>query len=223
MVAHVEWRSAYRIIPSVYPPRPVFEDVAQPGDLNAVLALESATNPRILTQAGELSLVRPDELLPGQSAAVIMAAFAHTKPSRFSDGSYGVYYAAADEPTAIAETAYHRLRFITDAGMRSEIVQMRVYAAHVRGTFDDVRARSARSAIYDPANYAAAQQYARRIFSANRLDGIVFRSVRRPAGECVAVFRPRCVSNPRVERHLQYRFEDGRFIGAMELGPLEGT
>lgn len=220
MVARLEWREAYRIIPSLYPPVGIFDDVADPADLEAVLALESATNPRLLTQAGELSLVRPEERISGAGTTPIMAAFTHTKASRFSDGTYGVYYAAHDQETAIAETAYHRLRFITDAGLRSEIVHMRVYAARVRGEFDDVRSKGARSKIYDPQELAYAQRYARRLFDENRVDGVLFRSVRRSQGECVAVFRPRCVSECRVLRHLQYRFEDGRFMGALEITPL---
>jgi hypothetical protein len=42
----------------------------------------------------------------------------------------------------------------------------------------------------------------------NIVDGIVYRSVRRREGECVAVFRPARVSQCRVPHHLQYRFED---------------
>ena len=217
MVSKLDWREAIRIIPSIYPPVGIFDDVTDPADLEAVLALESATNPRLLAQAGELSLIRPEERISGEGSTPIVAAFTHTKPSRFSDGSYGVYYASHDQETAIAETAYHRLRFITAAGFRSEIVHMRVYAARIRGEFDDVRAKGARSKLYDSDDLRYAQQYARRLFDENRVDGIAFRSVRRPPGECVAVFRPRRVSDCRVLRHLQYSFEDGRFTGAMEI------
>jgi RES domain len=219
VVSRVDWRESFRIIPSLYPTIGIFDDVADPNDLEAIFALEAATNPRILAEAGELSLVRPEERISGEGTTPIMAAFTHAKPSRFSDGTYGVYYSAHDQETAIEETAYHRLRFITDAGLRSEIVHMRVYAAHIRGSFDDIRDRSPRAKVYDPDNYASSQQYARKLYEANRLDGIVFRSVRRPAGECVAVFRPRRISDVRVVRHLQYRFEEGRFLGALEIAP----
>lgn len=147
MVTLVDWRTAYRIIPSIYPPVGIFDDVAEPEDLEAVIALESATNPRILTMAGELSLVRPEERITGGGTTPIMAAFTHTKPSRFSDGTYGVYYAAHDQETAIAETAYHRLQFIVDAGLRSEIVHMRVYSARIRGEYDDVRGKGDRKSV----------------------------------------------------------------------------
>jgi hypothetical protein len=223
LVTRLDWREAFRIIPSIYPPIGIFDEVADPRDLEAVLALEAATNPRVLGEAGALSLVRPEERISGEGSTPIMAAFTHAKPSRFSDGSYGVYYSAHDQETAIAETAYHRLRFITDAGFQSEIVHMRVYVARIRGEYDDVRGRSARSKLYDRIDYAYAQHYARRLFERGRIDGIVFRSVRRPQGECVAVFRPRRIERCRVLRHLQYRFESGRFLGAMEIRTATGA
>ena len=46
-----------------------------------------------------------------------MAAFTHLNPegSRFSDGSWGVFYAGNDLNTAIAETRHHRERFLRNA------------------------------------------------------------------------------------------------------------
>ena len=43
-----------------------------------------------------------------------MAAFTHLNPqgSRFSDGSYGVFYCARSRDTAIAETRYHSALFL---------------------------------------------------------------------------------------------------------------
>lgn len=217
MVSALDWRVAYRIIPSLYPTVSLFEDVVDPADLDVVLALEAATNPRVLDEAGELSMVRPEDRISGPGTTPIMAAFTHTAASRFSDGSYGVFYAAHDEATAIAETAYHRGRFLREAGLRSEIVQMRVYRARIDGRYDDVRARSKRAAIYDLDSYEASQTYARRLYERNVVDGIVFRSVRRAAGECVAVFRPTRVRSCIEFRHLEYRFEDGQLIAVLAV------
>ena len=208
MVTPLQWRAAIRIIPSLYPVVGIFDEVVDPHDLEVVLELEAATNPRVLDAAGELSMVRTQDRIAGPGSTPIMAAFTHTMPSRFSDGSYGVFYAAHDEATAIAETAYHRARFLRDAGLRSEIVQMRVYRARIDGSFDDVRPRSLRSTIYDANSYAASQKYARALYVKDVVDGIVYRSVRRHEGECVAVFRPRRVKSVKVLRHLEYRFEN---------------
>ncbi|MDQ2865530.1 MAG: RES family NAD+ phosphorylase [Candidatus Eremiobacteraeota bacterium] len=217
MVSRLDWRAAYRIVPSLYPVVGIFDDVADPRDLEIVLQLEAATNPRVLDEAGELAMVRAEDRISGAGATPIMAAFTHAMPSRFSDGSYGVFYAAHDEATAISETAYHRGRFLRDAGLRSEIVQMRVYQARIDGRFDDLRARSLRASLYDPNSYAASQRYGRKLYVQNVADGIVFRSVRRDGGECVAVLRPRRVRSCEVVRHLEYRFEDYRLTAVLAV------
>ena len=77
-------------------------------------AIESAFNPRLRDAVGDLALVPRDERVVGPGAGYIMAAFTHVSPdgSRFSNGTYGVFYAAQREATAIAETRYHRERFM---------------------------------------------------------------------------------------------------------------
>ncbi|HEV7180466.1 MAG TPA: RES family NAD+ phosphorylase [Candidatus Baltobacteraceae bacterium] len=222
MVTRLDWRAAYRIIPSLYPTVGIFDGVAAAADLEVILELEAATNPRILDAAGELAMVRPEDRIAGPGATPIMAAFTHTKPSRFSDGSYGVFYAAHDQATAVAETAFHRARFLRDARLRSEIVQMRVYRARIDGRFDDIRSRSLRSAVYDPGSYAASQKYGRRLYVKNEVDGIAFRSVRRSEGECAAVFRPRRIHSCHILRHLEYRFEDFALTAVLEVDAVSG-
>jgi len=57
--------------------------------------------------------------------------------------------------------------------------------------------------VYHATAYAAGQELAQRL-RASGSGGIVYSSVRRPGGECAAVFRPRLLSNCRQERHLAY-------------------
>ena len=220
MVSALLWERACRIIPSRFPWVGIFDQVSSPADLPVILELEAATNPRVLDEAGILSMVRTRDRIAGEGTTPIMAAFTHTRPSRFSDGTYGVYYAGNDEATAIAETAYHRSLFLRYANLRSEIVQMRVYTARIEGSFEDLRRRSKRSPLYDPDSYAASQIYARKLFERDVRDGIVYASVRRSGGECVAAFRPRCISFCTVTRHLEYYFEDFRLTKVLVVKSL---
>lgn len=199
----------------------VFDRIADPAHLNTLLELEAATDPRVLEEAGNLSMVLPADRISGPDTQPIMAAFTHTRRSRFSDGSFGVYYAARDEPTAIAETAYQRARFLKDAGFPNERLDMRVYTATIHGALDDLRTRTSRSKLYYPNSYAFSSAYAARLRRQNVVDGIVYRSVRRAEGECVAIFRPARVSRCRTRYHLQYRFEDYRLIAVYNLALRE--
>jgi hypothetical protein len=220
MISRVRWDAAIRIIPSRYPLVGIFDDVADPVDLDVIVALAAATNPRLLDETGELPLVRAADRVSGPGTTPVMAAFTHTRPSRFSDGSYGVYYAAADEPTAIAETAYHRGQFLRDAGFPDERLDMRVYAARITGRYDDVRGLPATDAIYDPGSYAASQAHAAPIYAVDELDGVVANSVRRTGGQCIAAFRPRRVHDCEVVHHLEYRFADYALVAVIAIEEL---
>jgi hypothetical protein len=221
MTKRIRWETAYRIIPSRYPVVGIFDDVADPRDLEIVIELAAATNPRVLDEAGELPLVRPADRVSGPGTTPVMAAFTHTRPSRFSDGSYGVYYAAADESTAIAESGYHRARFLRDAALPDERLDMRVYTARITGRYDDLRARPLGDPIYDPASYAISQAHALPLYTADELDGIVATSVRRPAGQCVAAFRPRRIHDCATLHHLEYRFANYELAAVVNIEARE--
>jgi hypothetical protein len=222
LVTALRQRSAYHIIPSRYPTIGIFDDVADAADLDAVIAIAAATNPRILEEAGDLHLVRDRDRIAGPGSTPIMAAFTHAKSTRFGNGAFGIYYASFDEGTAISETAFHRGRFLRDARLPNERLDMRVYALDVDGSYDDVRARLPPDALYDPdpAHYAAPQSYGLRVYQEDRLDGIVFRSVRRHGGEGVAAFRPKRLSRCVVAHHLEYRFREYAFEGALTISAI---
>src|SRR5262249_60401972 len=100
--------------PARAPPIQLFERVADPADLDAVFAVEALTNDRVREEAGELARVLPEDRVSGPGSSFIMAPFTHVAPigGRFTDGSFGAYYAARTIDTAIAETKYHPPRFM---------------------------------------------------------------------------------------------------------------
>lgn len=210
---HVLWRPAWRIVPSRFPPIDLFERIADPADWEALIALESLTNDRIRDEVGNIALVPVVERVSGPGTSVIMAAFTHPNPdgSRFSDGSYGVFYAAAELATAIAETRYHREAFMRATSQPRMELDMRVYTVELDGELHGLTGqRDASPDVYDPQDYSASQALAARL-RAEGSSGIIYDSVRHADGTCAAIFRPRCLSNPRQERHLCYVW-DGRAI-----------
>lgn len=105
----LNWNPAYRVIPTRYPAISVFDRIASADDFDALYALEALTNDRVRDELGQIELVPRTERRFGPGSGPIMAAFTHLNPlgSRFSDGSYGVFYCARDADTAIAETVHH--------------------------------------------------------------------------------------------------------------------
>ncbi|MGH7664042.1 MAG: RES family NAD+ phosphorylase [Gemmatimonadaceae bacterium] len=215
-VRRVAWKPCFRIIPSRFPTVPLFERVADPADLDAVLAVESLTNDRLRQEAGKISLVSPGDRVTGSGASYIMAAFTHPAPvgGRFTDGSFGAYYAAHDEATAIAETRYHRERFMSATQQPAMELQMRVLIARLDGDLHDIRGRrSALPTIYDANSYEASQHLARALRSTGSW-GIAHDSVRHAGGECAAILRPPVLSHCRQGRHFIYQW-DGERIDAV--------
>ena len=215
-VSHIVWQPCYRIVPSRFPPISLFEDVADPADLDAVYAIEAMTNDRLREEAGELSLVPPEDRVSGPGSTTIMAAFTHLNPEgdRFTDGSYGVFYASLTVETAVAETTHTRVRFLAATDEPAQELDMRVYAVDLTADLHDIRdLRDERPALYNPAYYAESQHFAAELRDAGS-DGIVYDSVRDDGGECVAVFRARLLSNSRQERHLCYVW-DGTMIATV--------
>ena len=211
-LASVRWSPCYRIVPSRFPPVSLFDGVADPADLEAVFAIEALTNDRLRDEVGDIALVPPEDRVSGPGTTAIMAAFTHLNPegSRFSDGSFGVFYAARQLNTAVAETSYHRERFMKATNEGAQELDMRVYAVDLRGSMRDLRKGRRFGALHSKSDYSHSQSFGFKVRAAGG-DGIVFKSVRHEDGECAAVFRPRCLSDCRQERHLCYLW-DGKAI-----------
>ncbi len=225
-LARVRWAHAYRVINSRYPPVDVFERVADPADWDALLRLEALTNPRVRQEWGEIALVPPDQRVSGSGASWVMAAFTHVgRPSRFSDGSYGVYYAASTLATAVRETAYHFGRFLlATTEPRGTLLELRVLtSANVNQRYHDVRV--GHPELHLPDDYAPSQAFARPLRE-HGSSGIVYNSVRDRGGTCLAVLRPKAIPLPRQGAHLRYHFDGTRIdrwfrIGDRDWQPLE--
>lgn len=211
--ANVQWTPCYRIIPSRFPPVSIFDEVADPADLEAVFIIEAMTNDRLRDEAGDISLVPPEDRISGHGSTPIMAAFTHLNPQgdRFTDGSYGVFYAALSLDTAVAETRHHRTHFLAATQEPAQELDMRVYAVDLAASLHDIRGQYTEfEPFYHREHYGDSQRLALQLRGQGS-DGIVYRSVRQQGGECAAVFRPRLLSNCRQERHLCYVW-DGQAI-----------
>ncbi len=218
----VRWSPCYRIISSRFPPIQLFERVADPNDLDAVFAVESMTNSRLRDEVGELSHVLPAERVSGPGASWIMAPFTHISSpgGRFSTPYFGAYYAACDVVTAIAETVYHRQRFLAATREAPTEVDMRVLQAQLRGELHDLRGqREARRDLYNADDYGASQRFATLMRGRGSI-GIVYNSVRRAEGQCAAIFTPRALSKCRQGAHLTYVWDGARITSGYEKSGL---
>jgi hypothetical protein len=212
-VSQIEWTGAVRIIRSAYPPIDLFEDIADPADWPLLISAEQKTNPRIMETVGNLDLVPTERRVGGSGASYLMAPFTHIsmdRPSRFTDGRYGVLYAGKVFETALFETLYHHGRFMgRTAEAPGWTSQFREIILSVHATLHDLRQAGSANPALDPDDYGASQGLARTLKTSGA-DGLVYPSLRHFGGECAALFYPNCASDPVQGRHLDYHWDGER-------------
>ena len=214
-VTDLDWPGAVRVIRSIFPPIDLFEDIADPADWPLLISAEQKTNPRLMESIGRLDLVPAGRRVSGPGASYLMAPFTHAspdRPSRFSDGRFGVLYVAEDFDTALFETIHHHALFMMrTAEAPSWTSQFREIILDVRARLHDIRrGGKAVRLVLDPEDYAHSQSLGRDLHAMGS-DGLAYPSTRRPGGECAALFHPDLAGNVRQGRHLDYHW-DGRRV-----------
>ena len=147
--------------------------------------------------------------------------FKHWQASRFSDGSFGVWYGSESIETTVFESAYHWYRgLLSDAGFErmAVIAERKVYLVACSAALLDLRqAAGEYSDLLHPSDYAFCQSVGARIHREGH-PGLLTQSVRRPAGENLAIFNPAVLSNPRHNYQLTYRLEGLQIVVEKQLG-----
>jgi hypothetical protein len=145
----------------------------------------------------------------------ILWPFKNWRASRFSDGSFGVWYGSDSIETSVHETAYHWLRgLLADAGFERErvVAERKVYRVACDAALLDFRSSlDAHPELLHPTDYRFCQSVGARIHREGH-PGLLTRSVRHSVGENVAVFNPSVLSDPRQVATLTYRLEDDRIV-----------
>jgi hypothetical protein len=147
--------------------------------------------------------------------------FKHWQASRFSDGSYGVWYGSESVETTVYESAYHwHQGLLCDAGYDRDVVisERTVYWVACSAALLDFRtATEQHPDLLHPSDYRFCQAVGARIRREGH-PGLLTQSVRRHQGENVAIFNPMVLSNPRHHCQLTYRLEAGRIVVEQQPG-----
>jgi hypothetical protein len=163
--------------------------------------IEGLTNDRLRDEVGDISIVPVSERLAGPGASPIMAAFTHIGfPSRFTDGSFGVYYASNSFQGALAEVLHHRARFLLRTAERKTQFDLRTYIGRLAAELHDIR--GGWPEVHDPHSYVRSQSLAHELRGAGS-NGIAFDSIRYASAENIAVFRPSILAAAPGKAHVR--------------------
>jgi hypothetical protein len=209
-ISNIRWPEAFRIIRSRFPPIDLFEDIADPADWDALASAEMKTNPRYELLVGRLDLVPVADRVAGPGSTWVMAPFTHIstdRPSRFSNGTFGVYYAANSFEGALAETMRHHALFMArtaeEPGWTSDFREL---IGEIDAGFHDVRADANFAACLDPDSYVASQALGDQLRAVGS-NGVAYPSVRH-----------NMVGIPRQGRHLAYHWDGVRVDQLKDVG-----
>ena len=210
----LDWSAAARIVSGRLRPQAVFEGVARPEDMEAVLEILSAGRVRI--SAAELPA-------PAAGVSYVLAPFLTPRASRFSDGTFGVLYAASSAAVARAEAGFHLARFMAATAEPPQPLLLHLLRLAIRGgSFADVGTVAKRYPELldpDPASYARPQAAGAALRAAGA-DGVRYPSVRAPKGTCAGVFRPRCVQRCQLVARLTVEWTGDALGEWWEVRPL---
>jgi len=181
--------------------------------LRDLFDLDNATNDRLRGESGQLPGIGMDELVFGvPNFRMINAAYTYARPegSRFNDGERGAWYCAFELDTALAEVSFHKTVEYQEIGRFDDSVSYQALLADFTASFHDLRGAAdfpnPWAACLDPASYLASQGLAARLLDAGSM-GVIYPSVRRPAGTNLACFRPALVGNVRKGQAYRLTWE----------------
>ena len=123
--------------------------------------------------------------------------------SQFNGPDRGAWYAALETRTAQAEVAFHKTVQLAKVGRFEDDVTFDDYRADFSDECHDLCSPNNWTDCLDPETYVQSQALAERLLDNGSL-GIVYPSMRRSSGTCLACFRPALVMN--VRKGTTYRF-----------------
>jgi hypothetical protein len=197
---------ACRLVPSRHSESVLARIADDDSHLQDLFELDHATNDRLLAENNLAPGIRVHELVFGVPYfRIVNAAFCHPHPlgSRFNGPDRGAWYAGFEVETAQAEVAFHKWVELVEVNWLEESVSYDEFFADFSAEFHDLRGGGGFKSCLDPESYVASQSLAATLLQADSL-GVVYPSVRRPGGTCVACFRPVLVMN--VRKGATYRF-----------------
>lgn len=211
-VSLVRRNDTHRLIPSRYSrsDESVLARIADDdAHLRDLFDLDHATNERLLAENNRLPGIGIDELVFGVPYfRIVNAAFCHAHPfgSRFNGPDRGAWYAAFELRTAQAEIAFHKSVELAEVGWTKEELTYDDYLADFSAELHDLRGDDRFGRVLAAGSYVASQELAETLLEGGSL-GVVYPSVRRSGGTCLAAFRPAIVMNVRKGRTYMFRWD----------------
>lgn len=202
----ISFHDTHHLVPMEH--RNPVEGALPVGVRNVLDRLVSVTDMLAASEAGKNANINRELVSGVPESSIINAAFVYTNSNgnRFNDARRGAWYAGIELKTSQSEVGFHKLRLFADTGYDGAArFQYRNFLADFAGEYHHLSSREQARCLKPgpvPECYSPGQSLASQLLYAGS-NGIVYPSVRKPGGTCIACFRPALVYN--VRRSARYR------------------
>lgn len=201
-----DWQACYRIFSNKFPPEAIWESYDyNANEIRDFLELINLTR-SISHNSSELSCIDPQDYVFGEGASWIMGCFTHIgKPSRFTDGRYGVFYGSDSIETSIKEKVFHlESERKNSKNIPDEVISQRVIQTRICEKLHTINPEEHLHLLSPDTNdYPRPQAFALKL-KESKSWGILYPSVRNPSGQCAAIFRPRALKAPYHVTYIRF-------------------
>jgi hypothetical protein len=201
----------FRNIVSIHVSQDLFDDLsASPADWEQAQRMEDEVKP-FAYQSNMPVINRPFE--DAHWCHAIEWPYKHWQASRFSDGSFGVWYGCDSVETSVFETVYHWVNgFLKDAGFEKEnvIAERKIYLVACDAALLDFRPHALKYAgLVHKSYYGDTQAIGARLHREGH-PGLVTASARHAGGHNYVILNPHVLSHPRLHGQLRYQLDGNR-------------
>jgi hypothetical protein len=205
----------HNLIPSRFPPVPVFERIAGGRD-DLFYAIEEVTNPRVRERERLTKGLAPVDQEQPRFKNWNHAPFVYPNPegSRFFGADRNVIELAGDLQTALAISVSKREAFLSRTKEPATFIEMRQIVRPVRGSYIDARGWHG---IGDRERRIALGKSA----LASGRDGILFNPVERPSATGIVIFKAECLGKPDQAEHFKFVWNGNRISVLYSFGEGE--
>jgi hypothetical protein len=141
--------------------------------------------------------------------------FKHWMRSRFSDGSFGVWYGADSLETSIYESAHHWYSgLLSDAGFNrpGAYVERKAYWVRCDAALINLKEKVlSHPQLMDPNDYSYTQTVGTRLHHEGH-PGLLTRSTRYLSGDTFAILKPQVLSAPRHAAYYSYEVTEDSIV-----------
>lgn len=208
----VRWRGdGYRLIPSRFPPVSIYEDVVAEDRLEALVAIENLTNPRLQSAQRLMGLSLGLSADSPRLQNWNHAPFAYSNPegSRFFPPERPCLELSDSRQTALAVSVARRETFLARTREEPIGLDMRMLKTPVDGEFVDLRDVDL-TLLADTSLAARKARWKIGESIPSEAEGVLYRAPERPSAICVAVLKASVLGRSLQTVHYRYAWNGHR-------------